>query len=295
MMDTGKELYDSIAIPDDKLIESLKKGQQKWNKKKRMLVVKRSGLAVAACFALLLITANVPAMYAYASNIPVIKTLVQALRNGSGGENIDQVSINVSVDERTITFQFLEGGLISNKVLSYSTEFHYAPARMEFSFYNVDAQYKTVIFNNIKNQIHSLKACKDIYMVESLDENTLSFVVQLKQLYNYELIEYNDPGEVTIQFYQDAYYTDGEKRPGQTIYLLRSSVISSTKEIQQLLKQYQNEEISQIKNEDGGFIFTIGEYNTKDEAKKALSRLQEEYGHEIHFTINQCAVEQIPK
>ena len=72
-------------------------------------------------------------------------------------------------------------------------------------------------------------------------------------------------------------------------------MISSTREIQQLLKKYQNEEISQIKNEDGGFIFTIGEYNTEYEAKRALSRLQEEYGNEIDFTINQCAVEQIPK
>lgn len=57
------------------------------------------------------------------------------------------------------------------------------------------------------------------------DENDMAFVIVLKELYNYELMEFSNPGSMTIRFYQDAYYTAEEKRPAFCcLFLSKSSI-----------------------------------------------------------------------
>ena len=88
-------------------------------------------------------------------------------------------------------------------MLSYSVLYHYAPVRVQIVFHGIDSGF----YDLLKEKLDEADAVLDMYRIKTLRENDMAFVIVLKELYNYEIMEFSDPGSMIIRFYQDAYYT----------------------------------------------------------------------------------------
>ena len=54
-----------------------------------------------------------------------------------------------------------------------------------------------------------IDAVADVYRITG-KENDLAFSVVLEKGYNYEVMEFSNPGSLSINFFPDAYYTEDE-------------------------------------------------------------------------------------
>ena len=176
----------------------------------RCLTKMRLYLAVLLFF-LLLCLANIPALYSFAGEIPILRTFVQALRIGHGGEEINDVTAKISADKHSVTISFLSDGILTDHVPSYSAAYYDAPSRLKMTFQHMDED----LFSELKETLIKLNAVADVYPVMPPQEDAFSFVIVLKGIYNYELMEFSNPGSLTLRFYQDAYYTEDERPPAK--------------------------------------------------------------------------------
>lgn len=291
MLNTGKESYDNIYIPDEKLLAAIGKGQRKERRQRKKRVFQRAAVSAAACILILFSCANISVLYTYAGQIPIIKEFVQALRIGRGGKEQRNVTPEVCADSRSITFSFLLDGEVTDQALSYSISYHYAPARVQIVFHGIDSGF----YDLLSEKLEVVDAAADIYPIKTLEENDTAFVIVLKDLYNYDLMEFSNPGSLTIRFYQDAYYTEEEKHPGQMMYFLRTDAVSSEEELVSLLLEYQEEQPEQIRNAAGEYLLVIGGYDTREEAEENYRAMTEKYGSDLAFHISSGKVEEVPE
>lgn len=291
MLNTSKESYDNISIPDDKLLAAIGKGIYKKKKQQKKRMFQSFTVATAACILILFGCANIPILYTYAKEIPIIKEFVQALRIGHGGKELGNVTPVVSSDSKSVTLSFLTEGATTDEVLSYSISYHYAPVRVQIVFHGIDSSF----YDLLKEKLTVVDAVADIYQIKTLQENDMAVVIVLKELYNYELMEFSNPGSLTINFYQDAYYTEEEKSPGQMIYFLRTDAILSDEEMISLLLKYQEEKPLQIRNMAGEYLLVIGEYGTKEEAEREYREIIKKYGVDNAFYVSEGTIEDVPK
>lgn len=291
MLNTGKESYDNISIPDEKLLAAIGKGIHREKNRRRKRMFQGSLTAAAACILLLYGCANIPVLYTYAKDIPIIKEFVQALRMGSGGKEQENVMPVVSSDSNSVTISFSEKGEVTDEVLSYSISYHYAPVRIQIVFHGAESGF----FDLLKEKLDGVDAIKDIYPIKTLQENDAAFVIVLKELYNYELMEFSNPGSLTIRFYQDAYYTAEEKHPGQTVYFLRTEAVSFDETLVSLLLKYQEENPCQVRNTAGGYLLVIGGYDTQEEAEQCYKEMVKKYGADNEFYVSSGEIEAVPE
>lgn len=291
MLNKGKERYDNISVPDDKLLAAIAKGIRKEKSRRRKRMFQNCVLAAAACMVMLYGCANIPVFYTHAKEIPVIKEFVRALRNGRGGERQKNVTAVVSSDSNSVTLSFLAEGEVTEEVLSYSISYHYAPVRLQIVFHEAGSG----LYDLLKEKLESVDAVADLYPIKTLQENDAAFGIVLKELYNYELMEFSDPGSLTIRFYQDAYYTADEKKPGQAIYFLRTDAVSFDEKLVSLLIKYQEEKPCQIRSAAGEYLLVIGGYDTREEAERSYREMTEKYGADNIFYVDGAKIEDVPE
>lgn len=291
MLNTGQERYDNISIPDDRLLAAIERGIRKEKRLRRKRILRTFAAASAACILILLGCANIPALYAYAKEIPIVKEFVQALRIGQGGKEQMDLIPEVSSDSQSITIAFCNSEGVTDKVLSYSISYHYAPARMQIIFHGMDSSF----YGLLEKKLASVNGAADLYQVKTSKKQDTAFVIVLNELYDYELMEFSNPGSLSIRFYQDAYYEAGEKHPGQTVYFLRTDAVSSDEELSSLLLNYQDEEVMQIHNASGEDILVIGEYDSQEEAYRRYEEITKKYGAEHPFYISSSVAEEVPQ
>lgn len=291
MLNMGKERYDNISIPDEKLLAAIGKGLRKEKRQRKKRVFQRAAVTAAACILLLFSCSNISVLYTYAKEIPIIKEFVQALRIGRGGKEQRNVTPMVYADSRSITFSFSLDGEVTDQVLSYSISYHYAPARVQIVFHGTDSGF----YDLLREKLEIMDAVADIYPIKTLAENDAAFVIVLKDLYNYELMEFSNPGSLTIRFYQDAYYTEEEKHPGQIMYFLCTDAVSFEEELVSLLLEYQEEKPEQLRNAAGEYLLVIGGYDTREEAEENYGAMTEKYGRDHAFHISSGKVEEVPE
>lgn len=291
MLNTGKESYDNISIPEDMLLKAIGRGLNKHKIQQRNKRLRHFAVS-AACFVFLLFgCANIPILYTYASEIPIVKTFVQAMRIGSGGIRMDDVTVDISADSDSAVISFLSDGEAIKNVLSYSAEYFYAPSRLQMTFDGMNEKMYSVLEDTLRD----MKAVKDIYRIHSEQEDAVSFVIVLNGLYNYELMEFTDPGSLALDFYQDAYYTEEEKHPGETVYFLRTGALNYETTLKELLVQFMDEKPAQIKNQEGEYILVIGEYTSQEEAECAYDDFIKKYGSDFKVCIDSAEAEAVPQ
>lgn len=291
MLSTGKESYERIVIPDDKLLAAIGKGIHKEKKQRDKRMFQSFVTAAAACVLILFGCANVPMIYTYAKEIPIIKEFVQALRIGHGGKVQENVTPAVSSDSESVTFSFATEEGVTDEALSYSVSYHYAPVRVQIIFHGIDSGF----YDLLNEKLADVDAVADMYQIKTLQENDMAFVIVLKELYNYEIMEFSNPGSMTIRFYQDAYYTAEEKHPGQTVYFLRTTPASSDEELDSLLLKYQEEKPVQVRDMTGKFFLVIDGYDSQEEAEQGYRAIVKKYGTDNVFYVSSGKIEDVPK
>ncbi len=283
-----KMTYETIPVPDERLRAAIHSGLRKGEKRKAFRILRNAAAAAAACFFLCFGCANIPSIYAYASEIPLVREFVQALRIGSGGKKQENVFMAVSSSADSLTFSFRTESGAAEKVIPYAVSYHYAPCRLQVSFEGLNSDYA----EELAQKAAAVEAVSDVYPVHSADAGRQEFVLVLKRLYNYELMEFSNPGTLTINFYQDAYYTKDEKHPGDIVWLLRTKVLSD-RELSALQKEYASYDPQEIRTSDGEKILVIGEYDSEEEAKKAGQKLQQSHRQSV-FSPSSSPVEKVP-
>lgn len=104
-MNIGKEQYDNIPIPaqlDQVILEAIDKAAQE----NRRIRLRRWIASAAAVFCILFLSANITPIYAYASQIPVIGSVVRVLHIGTGGERTDGAYADTQTEGETVQFHF---------------------------------------------------------------------------------------------------------------------------------------------------------------------------------------------
>lgn len=290
-MNAERFAYETIEIPDDRLVQAIYKGmgQAERIRKKRRLY--RTVTAAAAALALLLCSANIPSVYAYAREIPILGDFVRALHIGSGGQATLHEDIAAEVLGNELIVRFIRQERMADTVVPYDVQGYHAPRRIALSLQSLTEEE----YAKLESQIWEMEGVTDIYRTIPEQKDTISFVIVLDRLYDYEIMEQIFPGMLSIRLFQNAYYTAEDKAPEQQVYYLRTQRVEQLEDLRQLLETYAAEYPAQVKTREGSFILTIGEYNTLEEAEKTLSRLQKSYGGAKEFQVDSGMAKEIPK
>ena len=290
MGNPGKERYDLIPIPDDKLLLAIDRGFAKNHRMRRMRRLRRFAVSAASVFLAVSVCVNVPSISAYAEEIPILRFFVQAFRAGEGGEDLENVAVLVEGGPREAVISFAGENGQTDRALSYSVSSHLAPARLEVIFDGAGQ----VDFEMIRQEILKATAVRDVYETIARRAADFSFVIALNKGYNYEVMEFADPGELTVSFYPDAYYEKGEPHPDQEIYFLRSQAVAFGDELRELLEQYWKESPVQVKAESGDYLIAVGGYDTREDAEEAAVALEERYGDDFSLYVDSGRMGEAP-
>ena len=98
-----------------------------------------------------------------------------------------------------------------------------------------------------------------------------------------------------MRLFQDAYYTAEENAPEQQVYYLRTEGMEQDDSLRALLEKYKAEEPSQVRTQEGSFILAIGEFDTREEAEKRLSELQESYAGAAELQVGSGMAKETPR
>lgn len=289
-MSAEKYAYENIEIPDDRLVQAIYGGMKKAERSKRRQYITHSLTAAAAAFVLLLCSANIPSLYAYASELPILGEFVRALHIGSGGEATLHEDIEVEVSEHELVIHFVGDGRTTDTVVPYEARSYSAPARIALTLQSLTEEE----YSKLEGQIRDMKGVADVYRTLSLEKQEISFVIVLDRLYDYEVMEQIFPGMLSIRLFQDAYYTEEERTPEQEVYYLRTKGMEQDDSMKELLEKYRQEEPAQVKTQEGSFILTIGEFSTQEEATNRLLELQKTYDGAGEFQVSCGMAKEIP-
>ncbi len=290
-MNAEKFVYENIEVPDDKLVQAIYSGMGKAQKIRRRRYVTRSLTAAAAAFVLLLCSANIPAVYAHASGIPVLGEFVRALHIGSGGEQTLHEDIQTEISDQELVIRFISQGRASDTVVPYEAQPYSAPSRLVLTLQSLTEEE----YEKLEDEIRTMKGVEDVYRILAAENDEISFVMVLDRLYDYEVIEQIFPGMLSIRLFQDAYYTAEERAPEQKVYYLRTEGMEQDEAYKALLTKYQAESPAQVKTQGGSFILTIGEFTSEEEAENRLVELQKTYGGAEEFRVSSGMAKEVPE
>ena len=290
-MDAERFAYENIEIPDDRLVQAIYAGMGRAERIRRKKRLSASLTAAAAAFALLFCSANIPAVYAYASGLPVVGEFVRALHIGGGGETTLHEDISVEVVDSELIVRFVNQGRTTDTVVPYRVQGHDAPCRIDLSLKSLTEEE----YEKLEAQIREMKGVSDVYRTLSLEKDTVSFTIVLNRLYDYEVMEQIFPGTLSVRLFQDAYYTAEENAPEQQVYYLRTEGMEQDDSLRALLEKYKAEEPSQVRTQEGSFILAIGEFDTREEAEKRLLELQESYAGAAELQVGSGMAKETPQ
>lgn len=282
-MNIGKVKYDNIEIPEN-LNTVLNEAIRKAKKERRARL--RWVSSVAAVLCLLFLSANITPVYSYASQIPVIGSVVQILHIGTGGERTDGAQVGVEAGGESVQIHFENNSEQLDSVPVYNVSYLQAPNRMVLTLHGV----RGMDFDSIRQSLLDTQAVQDVYRCMIGDDSSLGFVVVLNSGYTYEITEYENPASLSVKFFQEE-----QAQPEQTIYYLRSQAVSYGEELGMMSEQFFQWEATQLKTQEGDYILTIGQYATEEEAEAALQELEKEYGGETGLYVASGLQNEIPQ
>ena len=282
-MNIGKEKYDNFEIPEN-LNTVLNEAIRKAKKERRVRL--RWISSVAAMLCLLFLGANITPVYSYASQIPVIGSVVQILHIGTGGERTDGVQAAAEAEGESVQIRFESSSEQLNSALVYDVSYLQAPNRFVMNLHGV----RSIDFDSIRQSLLDTQAVQDVYRCMIGDDSSFGFVVVLNSGYTYEITEYENPASLSVEFRQEE-----QAQPEQTIYYLRSQTVAYGEELGMLNEQFFRWEATQLKTQEGDYIVTIGQYATQEEAEAALQELEQEFGGETGLYVASGLQNEIPQ
>ncbi len=283
-MNAGKIKYDNIEVPAE--LESVINGAiRRGEKRGRMRALKRALGCAAAVVIVLFAGANITPVYSYASDIPVLGSIVRVLHIGSGGEVTDGAQTGAEAEGDSVELTFTNGGSEMGSVPRYTVDHLLAPNRIVLRLHGV----RVVNFQAVREALMSSEAVQDVYRNMILDDSAAAFTIVLKGGWDFEVAEYEDPGTLLFNFFPGGESAESE------VYYLRTEGMDYSESLGHLCEKYHSEPVSQVKTLSGSYIVTIGQYSSREEAKAALEALNEKYDEEGVFYFASGAADATPE
>ena len=283
-MNTGKEKYNRILIPDE-LDQVIWKNIRREEKECQTKKIYKWLMGTAAVFCVMFCGANIKPIYSLASQLPVLGAVVQVFHVGSGGERTDGVYTQSSLQVEKVEIHFERHSDKINTAPAYSVTHLMAPNRMCITLHGV----RDIDFETIRENLLATNAVKDVYCTMIGDDSMCGFTIVLNSGYMYEITEYANPAYLSIRFFTDKNY-----QSDQMVYYLRSKSMSYGEELGLINEKYYREGATQLKIKNGKYIVTIGQFKSQSDAEKALEALNEKYGEDTGFTVVSGLIDEIP-
>lgn len=284
-MNIGKEQYDIIPIPaqlDQVILEAIHKAEQE----NRLIRLRRWIASAVAVFCILFLSANITPIYAYASQIPVIGSVVRVLHIGTGGERTDGAYADAQTEGETVQFHFESRSQELDAVPVYSVTHLLAPNRIVLTLHGV----RGIDYQGIRESLLATDAVQDVYRPMIGDDSMVGFVIVLNSGYTYEVTEFANPASLSLRFYAEA-----EEQPERTVYYLRSEAVPFGEALGLMCERFYKDGATQLQTRQGDYIITIGQYDTQEEAETALKALEEKYSGETGLYVASGKTDEIPE
>lgn len=283
-MNVGKEYYDKIPIPED-LDQIIRSSMKRAAREKRTRYLRRWAVSIAAVCCIAFLGANITPVYAYASRLSIIGSVVRMLRIGGGGERTDGVHTKAEANGETVKLCFESSRGELDTAPAYTVSHLLAPNRIVLTLHGV----RTLDYETIQGSLLATEAVRDVYRTMIGDDSMYGFTIVLNSGYTYEITELAEPGALSMRFYPDPAY-----QPEQTVYYLRSEAVPYGEQLGLLSERYKGE-ATQLRTQSGEYIITIGQYETETEANAALQSIEALYGSDIKLVVESGLADEIPE
>jgi hypothetical protein len=292
MTNVGKLRYQEIPIPENleqviwsAIRQEERREDQPRRRTRRTADLRRWLVAAAAVFAVLFACANIQPIYARAAELPVLGRIVRVLHVGSGGEITDgaRASAKQAAPE-TVKIAFESASENMSFTPSYKVLHRAAPERMVLTLSGV----RGVDFDSVKKSLLAGKAVQDVYPEMIPDDSSMGMVIVLNDGWDYRVTEYAKPGALELKFFR----TGGST--GKTVWYLRTDSMPYGEEVSSYCEMVFPENPTQLKAQNGNYLVTVGEYDSRAAAEKALKDLQKQYG-DVGFRVAKGTAGEIPK
>ena len=256
----GKHQFDAIEIPEQ-LTGTVRRGIRKG---KRTLFWRYTSSSAATLLILIFITANVPALYARAAEIPFLAPVVRMMRVGSGGSQVSGAVGTVEAGENSLTITFTDGEGKPISVPTFSAARRKLPQRIILRIHGLAEGKPLNLWEALKNQ----EAIADAYPLSATDETEQGVILHLKPGWECAAMQYEN--RLTLQFT----WEKPEREP-ETGYVLCSKTMEPGTELAKLTEDLLWEGATQLRLSQQDYRVVLGEFPTREQAEKARKTILE--------------------
>lgn len=279
MENIGKQYYEAISLPEKLetvVTQAIRRGM--W--RHRAL---RWGSSAAAMLAAMLLCANVTPLYAAASEVPVLGQMVRIMRIGSGGESAETLGVTTKTVSQTVQLSFAAADGTAASVPQYSVARRTAPFRVILRLHGIGSMDDNAFLDAVCKQA----AVADAYRNACTVDTDRSFTILLNKGYDCTAGEYTT-GIFGMVFFQAEDFAD------KTSYYLRSDAMALGPKLAKQAEELAWEGATQVRMANGQYCVVLGNYTTEEQARHALSGLEEKLGRTLPFSVAVGGVYTLP-
>ena len=177
-MNVGKEYYDQIPIPEE-LDQIIWSSMKRATRERRSRHLRRWAVSAAAVCCIVFLGANITPVYAYASQLPIIGSVVRILHVGSGGERTDGVHAEAETEGETVELCFESSRGEVETAPAYTVSHLLAPNRIVLTLHGVRA----IDYEAIRESLLATEAVRDVYRTMIGDDSACGFTIVLNSGY----------------------------------------------------------------------------------------------------------------
>ena len=263
MQDYGKNKFDGISIPAElagRVNAAVRKGH-------RHRIVKNIASCALSFVLLLGISANIPVLYTYASQIPILGNVVKIMHTGSGGNADGQVYGQLFGDGRKVYFQFKNSQGEDTGIPPYSVRQLKYPYGLVLHLHDV----KKIDQRMLWEELERIPGVRKAYPLSLSEPQDVGVTVLLENRSSCVVSELED-SVLEISF------LPREPIKEQSGYLLCSEAMEAGATLAELQETLAWEGAFQLPEKGGKVRIALGPYTTVKQAMQAQQGIQEVRG-----------------
>lgn len=280
-MGIDRKNYENIEMPAE-LSSVLEKAVLR---KRKSTVRKLAGTAMA--FALIMISSNTPPVYAALSDIPVIENVVKIFHIGSGGTISDGLKVDMAAEEERLKMTFSQNTQAGEQAADapvYDVKKYAAPDRIVITVNGIRSYNPAEFINEAEKCSYIKNAYREIL----LDDSAVRVVLELQPDTGFEVTEYREPASLVFRLFPQA-----QKK--REVWFIRSRKMDMSEELVIMSELLPDSGGVIVGTKDGRYIFSVGEFETEEEALRALRKMDKNIVKDYSFSADHCTSSERPE
>lgn len=280
-MSIDRKNYENIQIPSavSGMIEQAALRKRKANA--------RRSVGIAAALAVLLISSNTPDVYAALLKVPVVRNAVKVFHIGSGGLISDGLKMNAAAEEERLKLMFCQNADPDEQAADtpvYHIEEFAAPDRIVITVNGI----RSFDPESFVKEAEKCSYIKTAYRELLLDDSAVRVVLELQPDIEFEAAECREPSSLELRLFI-------QQKKEREIWFIRSRKMEMSEELA-LMPELLPESNGVIAGtQDGRYIFSIGEFESEEEAVQAFEKMDKNIISQYAFSIGHCSSSERPE